>query len=153
MTKSDVYVLASRMGSLDDDMALIEQTLRNHRFDALVINSWEFASANSRHKESLLFKLRILADEMGMTIVIYSKMTAVEYRPGKIMRGSLGKLSAIAWNIFPVLEEIEPLTAAEERSEKFITPAGKLDPIRSVEHNGKIPKAREQVLEEELVAV
>ncbi|MFI5264720.1 MAG: hypothetical protein ACHQM6_09415, partial [Candidatus Kapaibacterium sp.] len=149
ITNSDVYVYASRMGELSKEIHWIEDMLRRHKFDALVINSWEFASANSRYKEALLFALRGLASEMGMAIIIYSQMTAVEYRPGRIMRGSLGKLSAIAWNIFPVLEEIEPL--AEEKSEKFITPSGKLDPIRSVEHEGMIPKAREKMLENELL--
>ncbi len=149
VTKSDVYVYASRMGMLSSEISRIENMLRTHKFDALIINSWEFASANSRYKEALLFELRTLSAEMGMTIVIYSQMTAVEYRPGKIMRGSLGKLSAVAWNIFPVLEEIEPLS--QEKSEKFITPAGKLDPIRPVEHDGKIPKAREKIIEDELV--
>jgi hypothetical protein len=152
LTKSEVYVYPSRMGMLSQEMNTVEEMIRAHKFDVLIINSWEFASANSRHKEALMFKLRALSAEMGITIVVYSQMTAVEYRPGKIMRGTLGKLSAIAWNIFPVLEEIEPLTAADQKSEKFITPAGKLDPIRSVEHDGKIPKAREEVFEEELVA-
>ena len=150
VSKSEVFVYASRMGMLSHEISRIEDMLRNHRFDALIINSWEFASANSRYKEALLFELRGLAAEMGMTIIIYSQMTAVEYRPGRIMRGTLGKLSAVAWNIFPVLQEIEPV--AEERSEKFVSANGKLDPIRSISHDGMIPKAREQVREEELVA-
>jgi len=66
------------------------------------------------------------------------------------MRGTLGKLSAVAWNIFPVLQEIEPV--AEERSEKYISPNGKFAPIRSIAHEGMNPKARERVREEDLVA-
>jgi hypothetical protein len=97
------------------DYAELELQIMNERYDAIVINSWEFASINARQKEALLFKLRKFSEQNAMTILIYSQARVPHYHPGVMMRGTLGKLAVIAAKIMPVPTKAEAVSLYEEQ--------------------------------------
>ncbi len=134
-------ILTLGQGRLSQELGFIRSRVERTGVDVILINSWEFASANARYREEAIFALRELMAELNVTIVVYSQATPKEYKPGCIMRGTLGRLSALAAIIGPVeTREEEPQAGAEEHSDHFVSEEGHL--------NGQAP-VLEPVVEEE----
>jgi hypothetical protein len=142
-------------GDLCNRIGEIAETLRSLEIDLLIINSWEFASENTRYKDSLLFKLRGILEDLGITIVIYSHQTnAGSWDMGKMTR-HLGKLSAIAGHIGTVEhdeemqeEEMNAVARPKEVSERFVGEEG-LVGHREEAAEDEYPEPYEEVYEEE----
>ncbi|HYM20764.1 MAG TPA: hypothetical protein VEW28_07165 [Candidatus Kapabacteria bacterium] len=140
----DVRVAASSEGLLSRELYDFKHTVESSGIDLVIINSWEFASCDCRRREELLFRLRSFMFELNVTVIVYSQAAVKEYVPGKIMRGTLGRLAGLADIIAPVTTDVIGLSSdvkenvREEKSEHFISEEGHL--------NGKAPV---RILEEE----
>jgi hypothetical protein len=137
-------IMTLGQGRLSRELQHVRYEIEKLGVDVILINSWEFASANARYREEALFALKALSLELNVTIVVYSQAAPKEYKPGCIMRGTLGRLSALAQIIGPVVPEVEEeeATTTEEHSEHFVSEEGHL--------NGQVPvenAAREVELE------
>jgi hypothetical protein len=144
-----VSVVGLAGGDLCKHLELVAEKVRRNGVGAIIINSWEFASWNTRYKDKLLFMLRELIEATGITVLIYSHETSV-YRKqmGRVTR-AMGKLSAFAALIAeadpklqfaaaPVVEAAKPEEVQEEvmaeeiemkeeeKSEQFVRSDGKL---------------------------
>lgn len=121
-------ILTLGQGRLSQELSFIRNRVERKGVDVILINSWEFASANARYREEAIFALRELMAELNVTVVVYSQANPKEYKPGCIMRGTLGRLSALAAIIGPVeTREEEPQTSAAEHSDHFISEEGHLN--------------------------
>ena len=136
ITKSPVCIIPGIGGQLGRSFGDIEMMIQEHGFDAVIINSWEYASMSYRLREELLFHIRRATEHNELTIIIYSQAAIKDYTPGALMRGSLGKLGIMACKItsLPMQEKIEKeqreiqgCEEKSERSEQFISEEGKLD--------------------------
>jgi hypothetical protein len=149
------------IGDLCKQLYHVRELIRSQEIDVLIINSWEFASANPRFKDALLFGLRGLMDEFNVTVILYSHQVDAGRRDmGKITR-ELGKLSAVAGLISTVEQDEEremqeeEMTASaqpEEISERFVSEKGILAHV-SAEVEDEYPEPYEEVYEGDLVSV
>jgi hypothetical protein len=130
-------IMTLGQGRIAKDMSHLRYEIERLGVDVILINSWEFASANARYREETLFALKALTLELNITIVVYSQAIPKEYKPGCIMRGTLGRLSVLAQIIGPVVQEgaEEEASKTEEHSEHFVSEEGHLNreaPVESV---------------------
>ena len=119
-TMPRIFFLTSDVGELHKEKNAILNYIRENGIKTVIINSWEFASRNSRVRETLLFLLRgfnsgdkhpkfdrvrfdnsdpngaFVYDYFPATILIYAEDTGVEIEAEKIQRRGFGKLAAIA---------------------------------------------------------
>src|SRR5688572_13665404 len=77
---------------------------------AIIINSWEMASANYRYKEELIFLLLRLVNDENTSVFVYSTANPNGLAPGKPNRCGLGKLSLMT-------SDVIKLESDEEREE------------------------------------
>ena len=136
-----VCVMGMAQGMLSRELVSISECIRETAVDVILMNSWEFASCNPRYREELLFGLRRLMEETNVTVIIYSQAAVKEFTPGVIMRGTLGRLSALAMMIAPVENnggesvaktEITPISP-DDHSAEFINPDGSYSGVRADE--------------------
>lgn len=136
LTKSPVCIVTAHGGELGRSFPEVEVLIRAHNFDAVIINSWEFASKNYHYRDELLFRIRTATEQNELTMLVYSQAAVKNYTPGSAMRGSLGKLGIMAAMItyLPMQEKIEKeekkiqaTEEATERSEQFISRKGNLE--------------------------
>jgi hypothetical protein len=124
-----IQVVGSSAGRLCKEYYSIRLAVEERGIDLVLINSWELTSCNSRYREELLFQLRELC-EMNVTVIVYSQANIREYKPGLLMRGTLGRLSVVAAAIEPALPFLPDEGGEEEaieRSEHFISSDGFLN--------------------------
>jgi hypothetical protein len=114
-------------GRLSRELWEIRDRIERTGVDVVLINSWEFASANARYREEAIFALRQLSCELNVTIIVYSQAAPKEYKPGCIMRGTLGRLSGIATIIGPVESGTAEEPQIEEHSDHYISEEGHLN--------------------------
>lgn len=127
-----VCVVGSAVGRVAKEYMTYKEMIERGGIDLVIINAWELTSCNPRYKEELLFQLRELAT-MNVTVLVYSVTKVMKFEAGVLMRGSLGRLSAIAASVIPaepmfVVEEEETIP---ERSEKLVGSEGLIH-----SHNG-----------------
>jgi hypothetical protein len=106
--------------NLQCELSEIAQIVAEQKITCLVINSWEFAHKSYIYKERAIFELMGLLNSLDITILIYSQAKPAE--PGKIQRGGLGKLSALADEIISIDSDDETDTLsppAEPENEKL----------------------------------
>jgi hypothetical protein len=142
--KNDIRVMGSVSGDLCKEFHRIVDMIDRHGIRIIIINSWEFASENSRYRERLLFQLRRICEEYGVTVLAYSHQKHVGSRDAGRATHGLAKLSAVAANIcsiqsdltLPPEEEeskyeatnIEVAAAGrEEMSGQFVSEQGRID--------------------------
>ena len=86
--------------------------LGNANIGTVIIAGWEWTSSSWRRKERLLFYLRELMEECGITVIVYSQATT-NPTAGKNDRGGIGKLAMLAVGIVRLeasedLESVRP---------------------------------------------
>jgi hypothetical protein len=84
---------------------------------AIIINSWEMASANYRYKEELIFLLLRLVNDENTTVFVYTTANANGLAPGKPNRCGLGKLSLMTSDVIKLDTEDPAEPVREIRSE------------------------------------
>ncbi|HET9135821.1 MAG TPA: hypothetical protein VFO76_04225 [Candidatus Kapabacteria bacterium] len=62
----------------------------------IIINSWEFAAKDCRHRERLLFMINEWVTVRGISVIIYAEDNNRTCRAGKLQRGGFGKLMGLA---------------------------------------------------------
>jgi hypothetical protein len=62
----------------------------------IVINSWEFAAKDCRHRERLLFMINEWITVRGISVIIYAEDNNRASKAGKLQRGGFGKLMGLA---------------------------------------------------------
>ena len=120
-----VCVVGSSVGRVAKEYYTFRDMIERGGIDLVIINAWELTSCNPRYKEELLFQLRELAT-MNVTVLVYSVTKVLKFEAGVLMRGSLGRLSAIAASVIPaepMFEDDEEETVPE-RSEKLVGSEG-----------------------------
>ncbi len=127
MVAHEVSVVGSSVGRVAKDYYTFRDMVERGGIDLVIINAWELTSCNPRYKEELLFQLREL-NAMNVTVLVYSVTKVLKFEAGVLMRGSLGRLSAIAASVIPAepmfeLDE-EGVVAIPERSQKLVGSAG-----------------------------
>ncbi len=111
-----VTVIGSPCGDLSAHFDQISEMISRHNIEVVMINSWEFASRDTRYKDNLLYKIRCLIESQGVSVIIYShQMKSEPKHVGIAKRGCLGKLSAIAGSITTV--ELDEQYAIEREME------------------------------------
>ena len=105
-----VHIINSPLGELHKLRGKIEGKIWENSITTVIINSWEFASKNSRFREELLFLIKHLLEgnaEEGatypfdpQTVIIYGEAPSHTPVAGKIQRGGYGKLSGLADKVF-----------------------------------------------------
>lgn len=128
-----VCVVGSAVGRVAKEYMTYKEMVERGGIDLVIINAWELTSCNPRYKEELLFQLRELAT-MNVTVLVYSVTKVLKFEAGVLMRGSLGRLSAIAASVIPaepMFEVEEEEEAIPERSEKLVGSEGLIH-----SHNG-----------------
>lgn len=130
----EVSVVGSSVGRVAKDYYTFRDMVERGGIDLVIINAWELTSCNPRYKEELLFQLREL-NAMNVTVLVYSVTKVLKFEAGILMRGSLGRLSAIAASVIPAepmfdVEE-EGVVTIPERSQKLVGSAGLIQ-----SHNG-----------------
>ena len=132
-----VCVMGMPQGMLSRQLANIREYILQAGVDVILINSWEFSSCNARFREELIFALRGLMEDTNVTVIIFSQANVKEFKPGTIMRGTLGRLSALASTIAPVENsddesiakpETVPITP-DDHSEVFVDLHGTFNTI------------------------
>ena len=136
ITKSPVCIVTAFGGELGRSFPEIEIVIKANKFDAVIINSWEYASKNYHYRDELLFRIRTATEQNELTMLVYSQAAVKDYTPGASSRGALGKLGIMACKITSlsmqekIVKEEKKIPAAEEiavHSEQFISEEGKLD--------------------------
>jgi hypothetical protein len=135
----NVDIMTLAQGRLSHELMQVRNHIEREGVDVMLINSWEFASANARYREEAIFALREIAMALNLTVIVYSQAAPKEYKPGCIMRGTLGRLSALAQIIGPVEvpQTDEPPARVEEHSEHFVSEEGHLNGQPPLEHGGR----------------
>ena len=105
-----VHVLNSPAGELHKLREKIEGKIWEHSITTVIINSWEYASKNSRYREELIFMIKHLLEGNPdkeatnpfepQTVIVYGEKPSQTPIAGKIQRGGYGKLSGVADKIF-----------------------------------------------------
>ena len=112
VTLADIFMRSSTRGNLIGDMELMKGVLGNANIGTVIIAGWEWTSSSWRRKERLLFYLRELMEECGITVIVYSQATT-NPTAGKNDRGGIGKLAMLAVGIVRLeasedLESVRP---------------------------------------------
>jgi hypothetical protein len=99
------------IGDLCKYLDKIREAIEENDIKYLIINSWDFANRSYGYKEKALFGLMSIANEMDVSVLIYSQANMNGAVAGQMHRGGLGKLAALAdaiiWNNSDeILEEI-----------------------------------------------
>jgi hypothetical protein len=97
--------------------------LRGHELEgertAVIINSWELSSSCYRYREDLIYKLRELQMDMGVTVFVFAMSDPAKVAVRKMNRTGLGKLSLTADLVVDLMEEeAEQDIASEETREE-----------------------------------
>jgi hypothetical protein len=100
------------IGDLCKYLDVIRESIEANDIKYLIINSWDFANRSYSYKEKALFGLMNIANEMDVSVLIYSQANMNGAVAGQIHRGGLGKLAALADAIIwsdsdEILEEID----------------------------------------------
>ena len=111
------------IGNLANELGRIERKIEAEKIACVIINSWEFAHRSYIYKERALFDLMGIMNSLEVSLLIYSQARVAE--AGKIQRGGLGKLSAIADAIIQLLpEEKEEKELEASPTDKSVRPTG-----------------------------
>lgn len=113
MPKTEANILFENVeiGELANAIWDIKRKIEDQKIKYVIINSWEFAHRSYTYKEQAIFALMGMINSLGITVLVYSQAKPAE--AGKIQRGGLGKLSALA-------NEIVTLEIEENSTEKEI---------------------------------
>ncbi len=109
--QSDIFFQNVPIGELANYISVIHQQIESQKIKYVVINSWEFANKSYSYKEQAIFALMTLLNQLDITLLIYSQSKATP--AGKIQRGGLGKLAALATDIFSLDVEKEATPNAQ----------------------------------------
>lgn len=123
--ENDVVVCSSDVGRLWQSATDIRELIERHGFDVIILNSWEMASFDSRMRDRLIFELRGLIEDFGVTVLVYSGCQMRETAPaGVTKRSSLGRLSVTAARIVDIRADEEMIEAMREEAglERTMTP-------------------------------
>jgi hypothetical protein len=137
----DVVVCTSDIGRLWDSVGDVRELVERHGFDILIVNSWEMASFDSRMRDRLIFGLRGLVEDYGITILVYSGCHVRETGPaGVTKRSSLGRLSVTAARIVDIRADEEMIEAMREQAGEPRT----MRPMTAVEHLAEVQAAERE---------
>lgn len=146
------------IGELANAIWNLKRKIEEQKITYVIINSWEFAHRSYSYKEQAIFALMGLINSLGVAVLVYSQAKPAE--TGKIQRGGLGKLSALANEIITLepeknaVENEIPEVRIEKLSPKKINELGYARSKSGISSDGMliVPKGKE-VFEEELVGV
>ena len=103
------------MGTLASDLWNVERLIKEEKITCVIINSWEFAHQSYLYKERAIFELMGLINRLEVSVLVYSQSKFIQ--AGKIQRGGLGKLSALASEVIKLENE--------EVDRRFLSDTGK----------------------------
>jgi hypothetical protein len=104
--KIGYYHLAS--GRTSEKLHILKSQIDDPEQTAIVINAWELASSNYRYREELIFALRELQMELGMTVFVFSMAKPAAVTARRLNRAGLGKLTLAAERVISLIEEKQP---------------------------------------------
>ena len=113
--KGNIIIENIAIGNLANELWRVERMIEEQKITCVIINSWEFAHQSYIYKERAIFALMGMVNKFEVAVLVYSQSKAI--KAGKIQRGGLGKLSALATEVI-VLE-------TEEKSEQDQVPVMK----------------------------
>jgi hypothetical protein len=88
----------------------------------LIVNSWDFANRTYGFKEKALIGLMNIANELGVSVFVYSQASMRNAVVGEMHRGGLGKLAAVADDIIWCnQDEIMEQIVTEERKVRILS--------------------------------
>jgi hypothetical protein len=122
-TNHHICVVGSSVGRVAKEYYTFRNMIEQGGIDLVIINAWELTSSNPRYKEELLFQLRELL-MMNITVLVYSVAKVMKFEAGILMRGTLGRLSAIAASVIPAEPMYEEEETIQEHSEKLVGSEG-----------------------------
>jgi hypothetical protein len=158
--KEGIFFQHVIIGDLCKYLGDIREAIEANDIKFLIVNSWEFANRSYGYKEKALFGLLNIANEFGVSVLVYSQVNMNNARAGEMHRGGLGKLAAVAGDIIwsnsdEVLEELR-----ETRKKVKILSNRKINELEYARSDSGISAAgelvlpeREEVLEEELMEI
>ncbi|MDP4221245.1 MAG: hypothetical protein Q8916_11435 [Bacteroidota bacterium] len=117
-----IYIMNITRGNLHKSREKIEYMLSEGRIQYVMINSWEFASKNSRYREESVFLLKELTSGMRsdfepVSAIVYAEEQSRETRAQKIQRGGFGKLAGVVAKVEIITIENE-FETEEEMSDR-----------------------------------
>jgi hypothetical protein len=110
------------IGDLCKYLGEIREMIEANDIKYLIVNSWDFANRSYGYKEKALFGLMNIANELGISVLIYSQARMRGAVAGEMHRTGLGKLAAVADAIIwtssdDILDEIRD----QERKVKILS--------------------------------
>jgi hypothetical protein len=127
--KSHLLIHTSIRGDLVDDMYDFNRLIHECGIGVIILAGWEWASNSWRKKERLLYRLRELMADTDVAIIVYS-MNPVMPVAGMLTRGSVGRLSTIAFAVTNIITS-EKLEAEAPKPPPIV--ASKYDMDRAAE--------------------
>lgn len=79
---------------------------RKIRPKVIIMNSWEFAARDCRHRERLIFMINEWITHKGISVIIYAEDNNRTAKAGKLQRGGFGKLMGLASMVVPISNQI-----------------------------------------------
>ncbi len=149
-----IYFQSTIIGDLCKNLSDIREIVTLHEVKHIIVNSWDFANRSYSYKEKALFGLLQLADEFGVSVLIYSQARMNGAVRGEMHRGGLGKLAVIADDIISLNLELDESEIIEE---SIILSPMKINQLEyaqgemSISENSDLENLElEEVLEEEM---
>lgn len=85
------------------DDELVEQAIiaeiERTKAKALIVNSWDYAFPSTARRRNFVFRLRSLAFERGLAVIVFAQADPEKVQAGVISRGPLGLLMGTTENV------------------------------------------------------